>query len=77
MSQVVLADLIVLAKLAFQVAIGEKNSARTVGACQDRFFTEMGYGLAYNKGITCLANSLFPLSAIDFAVPWTESTLEQ
>ena len=58
-SQILLADLVVLAEQAGKAAMGKKNGARTAAAGQDRLFAEVGQRFAHHRLCACPAES-FP-----------------
>jgi len=71
-SQTLMADLPVLAEAALQVAVRKKNSARAVGAGDDRLLTEMGKGLCNTHRSTRAAAAPFALEPVYAAVPRAE-----
>jgi hypothetical protein len=69
---VVLADLVVLAIHAAQVAIPEENIPGTTFPDKRRFFTEVGTIRAYNRKITRIAPCHFASLTIDPAIEGTD-----
>jgi hypothetical protein len=66
------ADVVILAKIAQQVAMGEKYRAGTVSANQGLFFPEMRVIAGNHGGSPCLAYSRLAGQAIHLALPGTQ-----
>jgi len=60
-------DVVVLAKYAQQVAVGEKNSTGTIGPDQRLFFPKMRVVAGHPGEFSCLAGSRFSGKSINAA----------
>jgi len=70
-----MADVVILAKDAAQVAVGEENGAGTVMSNQRRLLTEMRKRTGYFEFSPGFTVSDTTNQSIDAALPWAESTL--
>jgi hypothetical protein len=70
-----MADIVILAKNAPKITVGEEDGPRTVISNQGRLFAEMGKGTRDHELQPGLADSHLPVQAIDPALPRTKPTL--
>jgi hypothetical protein len=70
-------DLIILAKIAQQVTVTEKDGTRSMLANQGGFFTEMGIVGCHDGPTAGAAVAHFAGQAIDPTPAWAQTTLNQ
>jgi hypothetical protein len=68
-------DVVILAKNAPKITMGEKDGPRTAISNQGRLLAEMGKGTRDHELRPGLADSHLPVQAIDVALPRTKPTL--
>jgi hypothetical protein len=70
-TRISLADIVVLAKPALEIASSKENSARTAPTAQGVFFTQMGAIAAYFGPFAGTANAYLPGTTVNPAMPGT------
>ena len=70
-----MADVVILAKNAPKITVGEEDGPRTVISNQGRLLAEMGKGTRDHELRPGLADSHLPVQAIDLALSRTKPTL--
>jgi hypothetical protein len=70
-----MADVIILAEDAPEIAVGEKDGPRTVMTDQGRFLTKVGKGARHRKIRPSLADPNLSIQAIDPTASWAEPAL--
>jgi hypothetical protein len=72
-----MADVIILAENAPEIAVGEKDGPRTMMSDQGGFLAKMGKGARDHEIRPSLADPNLPIQAIDPTPPWAELALPQ